>query len=45
MARDKTVRLSEQELQALKNYRDNQYVAYVPLGQVINDLVEENRNL
>jgi len=38
MAREKTVRVNEDELQSLKEYRDTKYSGYVPLGFVIGDL-------
>jgi len=39
MSRSNTVRLSDEELNMLKEYRDNKYSGYVPLGFVIGDLV------
>lgn len=39
MSRSNTVRLSDEELDMLKEYRDNKYSGYVPLGFVIGDLV------
>lgn len=38
MSRDKTVRVSESELQALKTYKEEAYDAYVPLGFVVGEL-------
>jgi len=42
VSREKTVRVSEEELQQLKKYRDENYHAYVPLGFVIGQLINEN---
>jgi hypothetical protein len=42
VSREKTVRVSEEELQQLKKYRDKNYHAYVPLGFVIGQLINEN---
>lgn len=41
MPRDKTVRVSESELQALKTYKDEEYDAYVPLGFVVGELASD----
>lgn len=44
MARDKRVRLSDDEIQAVKDARDTMYdedvAEHVPLGKVINDTAE-----
>jgi len=40
MARENTVRLSDEELEKLKECRDNKYSGYVPLGFVIGDLCD-----
>jgi len=42
VARNNTVRVSDNELQALKDYKDENYDAYVPLGFVIGELANEN---
>lgn len=42
MAREKTVRLNEAELEALKNYREENYDGYIPLGFVIGELARES---
>lgn len=39
MAREKNVRLSEDELCKLKEYRDSEYDSSIPLGYVIGELV------
>jgi len=40
MAREKNVRLSEDELRKLKQYRDSVYDSSIPLGFVIGELVD-----
>jgi hypothetical protein len=40
MAREKNVRLSEVELEKLKQYRDSEYDSSIPLGFVIGELVD-----
>jgi len=40
MAREKNVRLSEDELEKLKEHRDCEYDSSIPLGFVIGELVE-----
>lgn len=44
MPRDNTVRVSEEELQALKKYKDEEYDAYIPLGFVIGELAKSANN-
>lgn len=41
MKRDKRVRLSEEELNILKKYRDKNYDTSIPLGYVIGDALDE----
>jgi len=41
MAREKNVRLSENELRKLKQYRDSEYDSSIPLGFVIGELVDD----
>jgi len=41
VARENTVRLSDEELQKLKKRRDDEYTGYVPLGFVIGDLCDD----
>lgn len=40
VARTNTVRVSDSELQTLKDYRDENYDGYIPLGFVIGELAE-----
>ena len=41
MARDKKIRVSEEELEKLKQYRDSEYDSSIPLGFVIGEIVDE----
>ena len=41
MPRNKTVRVNDSELQKLKDYREEEYEGYVPLGFVIGQLASE----
>lgn len=41
MARDKKIRVSEEELEKLKQYRNSEYDSSIPLGFVIGELVDE----
>jgi len=44
MPRTNTVRLSDEEISLLKEYRDERYSGYVPLGFVIGDLIKKDEN-
>jgi len=44
MPRSNTVRLSDEELELLKEYRDNEYSGYVPLGFVIGDIIKNSKD-
>jgi hypothetical protein len=39
MARENKVRLSDSELESLKEYRDSEYDSSIPLGFVIGELI------
>jgi len=41
MQRDKRVRLSDDELQKLKDYRDEHYDSSIPLGYIISELIDD----
>jgi hypothetical protein len=41
VARDKKIRVSEEELEKLKQYRDSEYDSSIPLGFVIGEIVDE----
>jgi len=41
MAREKNVRLSENELSKLKKYRNSEYDPSIPLGYIIGELVDD----
>lgn len=41
MARDKNIRVSDDELEKLKEYRDSEYDSSIPLGFIISELVED----
>jgi len=41
MARSNTVRLSDEELDLLKEYQEREYSGYVPLGFVIGDMIRQ----
>lgn len=41
MPRTKNVRVSDEELEKLKQYRDSEYDSSIPLGFVIGELVDE----
>jgi two-component sensor histidine kinase len=40
VARNKKIRVSEEELKKLKEYRDIEYDSSIPLGFVISELVQ-----
>jgi len=40
VVREKNVRLSEEELQKLKEYRESEYDTGIPLGFIISELVD-----
>ena len=44
MSRENTVRVSDEELSKLKEYRDEEFSGYVPLGFVIGDLISKNED-
>lgn len=41
MSREKKVRVSEDELSSLKEYRDSEYDSSIPLGFVISELIPD----
>jgi len=41
MAREKKIRVSSEELDELKKYRDSEYDSSIPLGFVISELVPD----
>jgi len=41
VARNKKIRVSEEELEKLKQYRDSEYDSSIPLGFVIGELIDE----
>lgn len=41
MAREKKIRVSEEELELIKEYRNNKYDETIPLGFVISNLVKD----
>jgi len=41
MVREKNIRVSDEELQRLKKYRDEEYDSSIPLGYIIGELVED----
>lgn len=41
MARNKKIRVSDEELEKLKEYRDSEYDSSIPLGFVLGELVDE----
>jgi len=40
MVRSKNIRVSEEELRKLKDYRDDEYDSSIPLGFIISELVD-----
>jgi hypothetical protein len=42
MARENTIRVNDEELELIKQYRDENYTGYVALGFVIGDLVKDD---
>lgn len=41
MVRDKNIRVSDEELERLKQYRDSEYDSSIPLGFVIGELIDD----
>lgn len=41
MAREKNIRVSEKELERIKEYRDSEYDCSIPLGYIISELVKD----
>jgi hypothetical protein len=41
VARNKKIRVSDEELEKLKEYRDSEYDSSIPLGFVLGELVDE----
>lgn len=41
MQREKRVRVSGEELEKLKNYRDEKYDSSIPLGFIISELIDD----
>jgi hypothetical protein len=41
VARDKNIRVSDEELEDLKQYRDSEYDSSIPLGFVISELIPD----
>lgn len=41
MSRKKKVRVSDEELEDLKSYRDSEYDSSIPLGFIIGELVSD----
>jgi len=41
MVREKNIRVSDEELQRLKKYRDEEYDSSIPLGYIIGELIED----
>jgi hypothetical protein len=41
VARNKKIRVSEEELKKLKQYRDSEYDSSIPLGFIVGELIDD----
>jgi len=41
VSRNKKVRVSEEELEKLKQYRDSEYDSSIPLGFIIGEIIDD----